>query len=116
MPKLSADFDGPLLHVIRLHLSPRDGGLRILPFRGIRIEYSCGECSEVGSFPWFRKSLADGHTGADAPVHLAAARPTHYLDDLLEYLQSLSGEETTAEDLADLQIRLEPYPLMRTAL
>jgi hypothetical protein len=44
-----------------------------------------------------------------AVYRLAFGQPRQ--DDLLDYLQSLSGEEMTAEDLADLQIRLEPNPL-----
>ncbi len=55
---------------------------------------------EVQRLAWLKRSLA--------VYRLAFGQPRQ--DDLLDYLQSLSGEEMTAEDLADLQIRLEPIP------
>jgi hypothetical protein len=55
---------------------------------------------EVQRLAWLKRSLA--------VYRLAFGQPRQ--DDLLDYLQSLSGEEMTAEDLADLQIRLEPNP------
>jgi hypothetical protein len=53
---------------------------------------------EIKRLDWLKRSLT--------VYRLAFGQPRQA--DLLEYLQSLSGKEMTAEDLADLQIRLEP--------
>lgn len=53
---------------------------------------------EVKRLEWLKRSLT--------VYRLAFGQPRQ--DDLLEYLRSLVGREMTAEDLADLQIRLEP--------
>jgi hypothetical protein len=55
---------------------------------------------EVQRLAWLKRSLA--------VYRLAFGQPRQ--DDLLDYLQSLTGETMTVEYLADLQIRLEPNP------
>ena len=53
---------------------------------------------EIHRLQWLKRSLT--------VYRLAFGQPRQ--EDLLEYLHSLLGTETAAEDLADLQIRLEP--------
>lgn len=53
---------------------------------------------EVARLAWLKRSLT--------VYRLAFGQPRQ--DDLLEYLQTLMGADTRADDLADLQIRLEP--------
>ena len=53
---------------------------------------------EVRRLEWLKRSLT--------VYRLAFGQPRQ--EDLLEYLHSLLGTETAAEDLAELQIRLEP--------
>ena len=53
---------------------------------------------EVRRLEWLKRSLT--------VYRLAFGQPRQ--EDLLEYLHSLLGAETAAEDLAELQIRLEP--------
>ena len=53
---------------------------------------------EVTRLAWLKRSLT--------VYRLAFGQPRQ--DDLLEYLQTLTGAGTAAADLADLQIRLEP--------
>lgn len=53
---------------------------------------------EVTRLAWLKRSLT--------VYRLAFGQPRQ--DDLLDYLQSLIGADTPADDLADLQIRLEP--------
>ncbi len=53
---------------------------------------------EIHRLQWLKRTLT--------VYRLAFGQPRQ--EDLLEYLHSLLGTETAAEDLADLQIRLEP--------
>jgi hypothetical protein len=53
---------------------------------------------EVSRLEWLKRSLT--------VYRLAFGQPRQ--EDLLEYLHSLLGTDIAAEDLADLQIRLEP--------
>lgn len=53
---------------------------------------------EITRLAWLKRSLT--------VYRLAFGQPRQ--DDLLDYLQSLIGADTPADDLADLQIRLEP--------
>ena len=53
---------------------------------------------EVRRLEWLKYSLT--------VYRLAFGQPRQ--EDLLEYLQSLLGTDTAIEDLAELQIRLEP--------
>lgn len=53
---------------------------------------------EITRLAWLKRSLT--------VYRLAFGQPRQ--DDLLDYLQSLMGADTPADDLADLQIRLEP--------
>lgn len=53
---------------------------------------------EVTRLAWLKRSLT--------VYRLAFGQPRQ--DDLLDYLQTLMGADTRADDLADLQIRLEP--------
>ena len=58
---------------------------------------------EVRRLEWLKHSLT--------VYRLAFGQPRQ--EDLLEYLQSLLGTNTTIEDLAELQIRLEPQTRLR---
>jgi hypothetical protein len=55
---------------------------------------------EVKRLEWLKRSLT--------VYRLAFGQPRQ--DDLLEYLRGLSGKKMSIQELADLQIRLEPAP------
>jgi hypothetical protein len=55
---------------------------------------------EVKRLEWLKRSLT--------VYRLAFGQPRQ--DDLLEYLHGLSGEKMSIQELADLQIQLEPVP------
>ena len=57
---------------------------------------------EVRRLAWLKRSLT--------VYRLAFGQPRQ--DDLLEYLQTLIGERMDGSTLGDLQIRLEPSPVM----